>query len=51
MKGRTKSMVLTSNLSPGVRVYSRALETEKSQSLPLGGRGGGEKPWLQMTGA
>ena len=39
MKGRAKSMVLNSSLSPVVGVYSRALKTEKSQSppFPVGG--------------
>ena len=39
MKGRAKSMVLTSSLFPGGGVYSTALKTEKSQSppFPVGG--------------
>ena len=39
VKGRAKSIVLTSSLSPGGGVYSRALKTEKSQSppFPVGG--------------
>ena len=39
MKGRAKSIVLTSSLSPGGGVYSKALKTEKSQSppFPVGG--------------
>ena len=39
MKGRAKSMVLTTSLSPGDGVYSRALKTKKSQfpPFPVGG--------------
>ena len=40
MKRRAHSMVLTSSLSFGSGVYSSALETEKSQSLPFPVDGG-----------
>ena len=42
VKGRAKSKVLTSSLSPGGRAYSRALKAEKSYSpsFPVEGGGG-----------
>ena len=41
MKGRAKSIVLTSSLSPGSAAYSTALKTKKSIPALSRGSGGG----------